>query len=113
MTPLLFAIAGTSIVWEVWPGSSAVPSTGLNRLNALGIVLMLAGLALMSRRFLGPVGDSRIARFLRVGAYVGYLVLIPAKAAIEQFSYQLPRGNVALLLYRAIDGATAESGTSG
>ena len=58
MTPLLFAIAGTSIVWEVWPGSSAMRSTGVNRLNALGIVLMLAGLALVSRRFLDRLATA-------------------------------------------------------
>ncbi|MFZ0666973.1 MAG: hypothetical protein WAM97_14570 [Acidimicrobiales bacterium] len=80
-------------------------STELNRVDAFGMVLMLAVLAVVSRLILGPVGDGRIARFLRISAYVSLLALLPSRAAIEQFSFQLPRGNVPLLLYRAINGS--------
>ena len=59
-------------------------------MDALRIVAMLAGLAVLSRLFLGPSDDSRIARSLRLGAYIGFLALIPAMAAIEQFSDELP-----------------------
>jgi hypothetical protein len=65
---------------------------------------LLAGLALLARRFFRPAGDSRIARFLRVGGYVAILALIPAKAIVEQFAFQPPRGGIDLRLYRLISG---------
>jgi len=65
---------------------------------------LLAGLALLAHRFFRPAGDSRIARFLRVGGYVAILALIPAKAIVEQFAFQPPRGGIDLRLYRLISG---------
>ena len=47
------------------------------------MVLLLAGLPLLARPFLGPVGDSRGARFLRAGTCAALLALIPVEAAVE------------------------------
>ena len=99
---LLFALAAVLIAWEVWPGSPANFATSVDRVDVITMVLVLTVLTLLVRRFFGPAGDSRAARFLRVGGYVAILALIPAKATVEQFDFQRPRGDVALLLYRAI-----------
>jgi hypothetical protein len=103
MAAILFAAAAGSVVWEVWPGSTTSFSTGFNRVDALAMVAMLAGLAIASRLLLGPSSNSRVAKFLRVGMYVGFLALIPARAATTVFAFEQPRGGVALLLYRAIE----------
>ena len=69
-----------------WPGSSASVDTPLDRVYAITMVLLLAGLPLLARWFLGPP-DNRSARRLRVGCYAALLALIPATAAVDQFAY--------------------------
>jgi hypothetical protein len=102
LTALLFAMAAGSVIWEVWPGPPTSSATGINRVYALTTVLLLAGLGLASRLFLRPSDDSRTARSLRIGVYIGLLALVPARAAVLAFALQRPRGGVPLLLYRAI-----------
>jgi hypothetical protein len=97
---LLFAVAAAFIAMDLWPGSQTSFAIGTDRLTALGLVLILAGLAPLSWRFLGPVSHSRPARFLRVGVYICLLALIPAWAAVDQFIHLSPHGKVPLLLYR-------------
>jgi hypothetical protein len=97
---LLFAMAAAFIAADLWQGSQANLPGGTNRFAALGLLLVLAGLAPVSWWFLGPVSGSRIARFLRTGVYIGLLALIPAWDAVEEFINQSPRGRVPLLLYR-------------
>ena len=90
---LLFAAAVTAIAWEVWPGSSAGFATRLDRVDLVTMVLVLAGLALSARRFLGPVRhDSRIAEISPPRRPPVSSALVPARAAIEAFSVERPNG---------------------
>ncbi len=66
------------------------------------MVLLLAGLPLLARPFLGPVGDSRAARFLRVGTCAALLALIPAQTSVAQFHTTPPRRGAELRVYRLI-----------
>jgi hypothetical protein len=95
------------IAWWAWPGSPDNLATSVDRVDVITIVLLLAGLPLLARRFFGPPGGSRIARFLRVGTYAAILALIPAKATVEQFAGAPPRGPAVLRLYRLIGGVLA------
>ncbi len=99
---LLFAVAAALVAWAAWPGSAADAATSVDRVDVITMVLLLAGLPLAARRFFGPPARSRTARFLRVGGYVALLALIPAKAAVEQFTDAPPRGGVVLRLYLLI-----------
>ena len=101
---LLFAVAVALVAWTAWPGSPANLATSVDRVDVITIVLLLAGPAPLARRFFGPPGGSRTARFLRVGTYAAILALIPAKATVEQFTGAPPRGPVVLRLYRLIGG---------
>ena len=103
-TALLFAVAATLVAWAAWPGSPANFATSVDRVDVITMVLVLAGLALLARRFFGPAGDSRVARSLRVGGYAAILALIAAKATVEQLTFAPPRGGVLLRLYRLISG---------
>lgn len=91
---LLFAAAAGAAVWAVWPASHAA----MVRAEVIATVLLLAGLPLLARWFLGPPGD-RAARWLRVGCYAAILALMPAKAVIELFLGTVPRGGIDLHTY--------------
>ncbi len=54
---MLFAAAAVA-AWTAWPGSSASFATSVDRVYVITMVL-LAGLPLLARPFLGPTGDSR------------------------------------------------------
>jgi len=54
-------------------------------------VLLLAGLPLLARRFLGPAGPSRAGRALRVFCWAAILALIPARIITEVFADFAPR----------------------
>jgi hypothetical protein len=101
---MLFAMAAALMAWAAWPGSPANFATSVDRVDVITMVLVLAGLALLARRFFGPAGDGRVASFLRVGGYVAILALIAAKATVEQFTFAQPRGGLVLRLYRLISG---------
>lgn len=101
---MLFAVAAALVAWAAWPGSPSNFATSVDRVDVITMVVVLAGLALLARRFFGPAGDSRAARFLRVGAYVAILVLIAAKATVEQLTFAPPRVGVVLRPYRLISG---------
>ena len=62
-------------------GQLATPG---DRVYVITMVLLLAGLPLLARPLLGPVGDSRAARFLRVGTCAALLALMPAEATVDQ-----------------------------
>src|ERR1039457_6321572 len=70
------------------------------------MVLVLAGLPLLARRFFGSAGDSRTARVLRVGGNAAILALIAAKATVEQFTFAPPRRGVLLRVYRIVGPAS-------
>jgi hypothetical protein len=101
---MLFAVAAAVAAWAAWPGSSASVATPVDRVDVITMVLLLAGLPLLARPFLGPVGDSRAARLLRVSGYAAILALIPAKATVEQFANTPPHNGADLRLYLLIAG---------
>src|ERR1039457_6701321 len=73
------------------------------------MVLVLAGLPLLARRFFGSAGDSRTARVLRVGGNAAILALIAAKATVEQFTFAPPRRGVLLRVYRIVGPASGDT----
>ncbi len=98
----LFAAAAAVAAWAAWPGSSASFATPGVRGYVITMVLLLAGLPLLARPFLGPAGGSRAARFLRAGTCAALLALMPAEAAVYQFAETPPRGGTDLRLYLLI-----------
>jgi hypothetical protein len=100
---LLFAVAAGTAVLVAWPGSPASVDTPVDRVYAIAMVLLLAGLPLLARWFLGPP-DNRPARRLRVGCYAALLALIPATVAVDQFATTPPRGSADLRVYLFIAG---------
>jgi len=99
---ILFAAAAAVAVWAAWPGPSASFATPGVRGYVITMVLLLAGLPLLARPFLGPVNGGRAARFLRAGTCAALLALIPAEAAVCQFAETPPRGGTDLRLYLLI-----------
>jgi len=100
----LFAAGGALVAWAAWPSAPRGFAASVDRADVITLLLLLAGLPLLAGRIFGPVGDSRIARFLRVGAYAAILALIPAKNVVEQILDVPPRGGTELRLYRLISG---------
>jgi hypothetical protein len=101
---MLFAAAAALVAWRTWPGSPGSYAASVGRVDVITIVVLLGGLPLVARRAFGPPGDSRVARFLRVGTYAAILALIPAKNVVEQVLDVPPRGGTGLRLYRLISG---------
>ena len=99
---MLFAVAAGLAAWSAWPGSAASFAASVDRVDVIIVVVLLGAMALVARRVFGPPGSSRAARFLRVGAYVAILALIPAKNVVEQVLDVPPGGGVDLRLYRLI-----------
>jgi hypothetical protein len=99
---MLLAAATAAAAWAAWPGSSASFATPGVRGYVITMVLLLAGLPLLARLFLGPAGGCRAARFLRAGTCVALLALVPAEAAVYQFAETRPRGGTDLRLYLLI-----------
>jgi hypothetical protein len=79
---LLFAVAAALATRETWPGPPGRFATAIARMDVVTTVLLLAGLPLLARWFLGPAINSRLARFLRAGGYAAILALIVAKASV-------------------------------
>jgi hypothetical protein len=100
----LFAVAALA-AWAAWPGTAASFAASVGRVDVITVVVLLGGLTLAARRVFGPPGGSRAARFLRVGAYVAILALIPAKNVIEQVLDVPPGGGIDLRLYRLVASA--------
>jgi hypothetical protein len=100
---MLFAIAAVVAARAAWPGSLANSATSADRAGIITMMLLLAGLPLLIRWFLGPP-DNRAARRLRAGCYAGFLALIPGQTMVDQFLNAPPRGGVDLRLYRFIAG---------
>jgi hypothetical protein len=99
---MLFAAAAAVAVWAAWPSSSASFATPGVRGYVIAMVLLLAGLPPLARLLLGPTGGSRSARFLRAGTSAALLALMPAEAAVYQFTETPPRGGTDLRLYLLI-----------
>jgi hypothetical protein len=96
---VLFAGAAGAAAFAAWPGAPANSETPVDRAHVIGVVVLLAGLPLLARPFLGPVGDSRAARTLRIGTCAMLLALIPAETVVNQFDNTTPRGGADLRVY--------------
>ena len=79
---LLFAVAAALATRANWPGPPGRFATAIARMDVVTTVLLLAGLPLLARCFLGPAINSRLARFLRAGGYAAILALMVAKASV-------------------------------
>jgi hypothetical protein len=86
----LFAVTAAVAAWTAWPDSSVLHAAA-DRFGVIATVLLLAGLPLLARRFIGPVGDGWAARFLRVGGYAAILALIPARAVVGPYPLTVPQ----------------------
>jgi hypothetical protein len=101
---LLFAAAVALMARATWPGAAAGTVAAFARADVITTIVLLTVLPLLSRWLFGPVQHSRLARFLRVGAYAAILALIPAKAAVERFGYAVPRNIHDRRLFLAVYG---------
>jgi hypothetical protein len=81
---LAFAVAAAGMVWIGWPGASSNSATPLNRVYAVGTVVLLAVLPWVVRRYFGPVRPGWAPRAARVGGYAMVLALIAAKAVKDR-----------------------------
>ena len=81
---LAFAAAAAGMVWIGWPGASSNSATPLNRVYAVGTVVLLAVLPWVVRRYFGPVRSGWAPRAARVGGYAMVLALIAAKAVKDR-----------------------------
>jgi hypothetical protein len=100
---MLFAVAAALVAWAAWAGSPAYLAASDYRAEVIAMVVLLAGLPLLTRWLFGPAGDSRAARFLRVGTYAAILALIPARNVVDQVRDMAPRGGSDLRVYRLVD----------
>jgi hypothetical protein len=94
----LFAAAVAVAVWAARPDSSVLHAAA-DRFGVIATVLLLAGLPLLARRFIGPVGDGWAARFLRVGGYAAILALIPARAVVGPYPLTVPQRGLDLRVF--------------
>ena len=87
---MLFAAAAGAAAWGAWPGSPVSHGAAVQG-GIIGTLLLLAGLPLLTRWFLGPP-DNRPARYLRAGLYAVILAMMPVVAVIGLFVGAVPRG---------------------
>jgi len=86
---LAFAAAAAGMVRIGWPGASSDSATPLNRVYAVGTVVLLAVLPWVVRRYFGPVRSGWAPRAARVGGYAMVLALIAAKAVKDRLGSKL------------------------
>jgi hypothetical protein len=79
---LLFAVAAAYVAWATWPGSPGTFATVVARIDVVTIVVLLAGLPWLARRFLGPASGGVLGRLLRGGGYAAVLALTVAHARV-------------------------------
>ena len=86
---LAFAVAAAGMVWIGWPGASSNSATPLNRVYAVGTVVLLLVLPWVVRRHFGPVRSGWEPRAARVGGYAMVLALIAAKTVKDRLGSKL------------------------
>lgn len=86
---LLFAAGAAGLVWATWPGPSTYTFTPVNRMDAIGMVALLALLPPVVRRYAGPVRRGWWPRAARLAGYAGVLALIVAKAMRLRYGVHL------------------------
>jgi hypothetical protein len=101
----LFAVTAAAAAWAAWPDSSVLHAAA-DQFGLIATVLLLAGLPLLARRFFGPVGDGRAARFLRVGGYAAILALMPARAVVGPYPLTVPQRGPDLRVFIAAGNST-------
>ncbi len=83
---VLFAAAAAYLAWTAAPGTPSALLTAFMWLRTIATIAVLAGLPWLMRRWLGPVIESRLARWLRVATFAGLLALIVALAEIDHIT---------------------------
>jgi hypothetical protein len=104
-TLLLFTAAAGAAAWSAWPGS-AVSHAARARADIIVVIMLLAGLPLLSRRLLAGPGN-RAAWWLRAGCYAAILATMVARAVTQLFTGAVPRGGLDLRIFHAFDGRGA------
>jgi hypothetical protein len=102
---VVFAVAAAMAAWVAWPDSSILHAAA-DQFGVIATVLLLAGLPLLARRFIGPVGNGWAARFLRVGGYAAILALVPARAVVGPYPLNVPRQGADLRVFIADGNST-------
>ena len=85
----LFAVAAAIAAWAAWP-QPTVGHAAVSQFHVIATVLLLAGLPLLARRFLGPPTAGLAGRFLRVFCCAAVLAFLPALAIVEAFANLTP-----------------------
>jgi hypothetical protein len=101
-TLLLFMLAAGAAAWSAWPGGAVGHATPA-RADIIVVLVLLAGLPLLSRWLLGGPG-SRAAWWLRAGCYAAILATVAARAVTQLFIGAVPRGGLDLRIFHAFDG---------
>lgn len=101
---LLFAEAAALMARATWRGAPGDPAAAFARVDVIATILLLTVLPVLSRWLFGPARASRAARVIRVSAYAAVLALMPAKAAVEQFAFTVPRNIHERRLFSPISG---------
>ena len=91
--PLAFAAAAAGVAWSAWSGPAGDSAIVINRVDAITIAAILAGLPWVIRRARGPMAAGRLARLLRTAGYAAVLALVLVKAAVERVA-DAPPNNV-------------------
>jgi hypothetical protein len=83
---LLFAVAAAYLAWTAVPGTPSAMLTAFMWLRTIGTIVVLAGLPWLIRRWLGPIVDSRLARWLRIAVFTAIMALIVALSELEHIT---------------------------
>ena len=86
---LAFVAGAVGLVWIAWPGASTNSATPVNRMYVVGTLVLLAGLPVLVRRYVGPVRPGAGPRVVRAGGYAVVLALIAATAVQQRIGGQL------------------------
>ena len=108
---MLFAAAAGAAAWGAWPGSPVSHGAAVQG-GIIGTLLLLAGLPLLTRWFLGPP-DNRPARYLRAGLYAVILAMMPVVAVIGLFVGAVPRGGHDRHTFDVFQGAAVPGSSTG
>jgi hypothetical protein len=88
---LAFAAGAVGLVWIGWPGASTNSATPTNRMYVVGTLVLLAGLPVLVRRYLGPVRPGWAPLAARIGGYAVVLALVAAVDVKHRIGSQLGR----------------------
>lgn len=86
---LTFVAGAVGLVLIAWPGASTNSATPVNRMYVVGILVLLAVLPPLVRRYVGPVRAGWTPRLVRAGGYGVVLALIAATAVQQRIGSRL------------------------